>query len=132
LFVLAIALDGVDGALARATNQATRFGGLFDQCCDHIREVTVVSGLALYGALNPFLAGLYGLGYPATNLMLYLCNTYRTPIPFAVKSYLVVYPALFAWLWLDFNILSPALGLELVLMSIMIGLGLRRLRKVML
>ena len=96
LFVIAIALDGVDGALARATNRVTKFGALFDQYCDHIREVTVVAGLAWYGALNPFLAGIYGVTYPAFNLTLYLCNHYRASLPFAIKSYLVVYPALFA------------------------------------
>ena len=131
LFVAAIALDGVDGALARATHRATKFGALFDQYCDHAREVIVIAGLALYGALNPFLAGLYGVTYPGFNLTLYLCNSYRAPMPFAVKSYLVVYPALFAYLWFGVNILDAAVALSIMLMGSVVALGLWRLQRAM-
>lgn len=131
LFVLALALDGVDGALARATNRVTKFGALFDQYCDHIREVTVVAGLALHGALNPFLAGMYGVTYPAFNLTLYLCNHYRVPLPFAIKSYLIVYPALFAYLWFGANFLDAAIALSIGLMGLAIIIGLWRLSRAM-
>lgn len=131
LFVAALALDGVDGALARATNRVTRFGALFDQYCDHAREVTVVAGLAWYGALNPFLAGIYGVTYPAFNLTLYLRNHYRAPLPFALKSYLIVYPALFAYRWCGTNLLDAAVALALVLMGAAIALGLWRLSRAM-
>ena len=131
VFIIALALDGIDGALARATNRATKFGALFDQYCDHIREVTVVAGLALNGALNPFLAGLYGITYPAFNLTLYLCNHYRAPLPFAIKSYLVVYPALFAYLWFGANVLDAAVALSVALMGLTIALGLWRLARAM-
>jgi hypothetical protein len=131
LFVLALVLDGVDGALARATNRATNFGALFDQYCDHIREVTVIAGLGWHGALNPFLTGIYGVTYPAFNLTLYLCNHYRAPLPFAIKSYLVVYPALWAYLWFGVNFLDGAVALSITLMALAIALGLRRLVRVM-
>ncbi len=131
LFVVALALDGLDGALARATNRVTKFGALFDQYCDHIREVTIIAGLAWHGALNPFLAGMYGVTYPAFNLTLFLCNHYRAPLPFAIKSYLVVYPALFAYLWFGVNVLDAAVALAIVLMALAIAIGLWRLRRVM-
>ncbi len=131
LFVAAIALDGVDGALARATNRVTRFGALFDQYCDHAREVIVVAGLALHGALNPFLAGMYGVTYPGFNLTIYLCNSYRAPLPFAIKSYLIVYPALFAYLWFGANVLDAAVALSIALMGLAIVAGLWRLSRVM-
>ena len=131
LFVVAVSLDGVDGALARATNRVTKFGGLLDQYCDHVREVTVVAGLALHGALNPLLAGLYGVGYPALNLTLYLCNLYLRPVPLALKSYLTLYPALFVFLWFGVNVLDAAVGLSIALMGSAIVQGLWRLRKVM-
>ena len=131
LFVVAIALDGVDGALARATNRATKFGALFDQYCDHIREVIVVAGLAWHGALNPFLAGVYGVTYPGFNLTLYLCNANRASFPFAIKSYLIVYPALFAYLWFGVNVLDVAVALSMALMGVAIAAGLWRLSRVM-
>lgn len=131
LFVAAVALDGVDGALARATNRVTKFGALFDQYCDHIREVIVVAGLAWHGALNPFLAGIYGATYPGFNLTLYLCNLYRAPLPFAIKSYLVVYPALFAFLWFGVNLLDVAIALSIAFMAVAIAVGLWRLSRAM-
>jgi phosphatidylglycerophosphate synthase len=131
LFVVAIALDGVDGALARATNRASKFGALFDQYCDHLREVIVVAGLAWHGALNPFLASFYGVTYPGFNLTLYLCNSYRAPLPFAIKSYLIVYPALFVFLWFNLNVLDAAVALALSLMGLAIAVGLVRLSHAM-
>ncbi|MBI5034446.1 MAG: CDP-alcohol phosphatidyltransferase family protein [Chloroflexi bacterium] len=131
LFVVAIALDGVDGALARATNRATQFGALFDQYCDHIREVVVVAGLAWHGGMNPFLAGIYGVTYPGFNLTLYLCNLYHAPLPFAIKSYLVVYPALFVFLWFGVNMLDVAAALSIAFMALAIAVGLWRLSRAM-
>jgi phosphatidylglycerophosphate synthase len=127
LFVVSIMMDGLDGALARATNRASPFGALFDQYCDHLREVMVIAGLAWHGALNPFLAGMYGVVYPGFNLTLYVCNYYRAPLPFAIKSYLIVYPALFGFLWLGENVLDLAVSASLLAMGIAIILGLYRL-----
>jgi phosphatidylglycerophosphate synthase len=131
LFVTAIVMDGLDGALARATNRATRFGALFDQYCDHMREVIVVAGLAWHGALNPFLAGVYGVTYPGFNLTLYLCNHYRMPLPFAIKSYVLVYPALFVFLWFGANWLDVAVSASLLSMGVIIILGLFKLQNAM-
>jgi CDP-diacylglycerol--glycerol-3-phosphate 3-phosphatidyltransferase len=131
LFVLAIVVDGLDGALARATNRVTEFGAFIDQVADHVREVLVVAGLALFGALNPFLATLYGLAYPGFNLALYLCNRYDTSVPLAIKSYVTFYPALFLFLWFGVNVLDLAAAVSLILMAIVIVQGMWRLRTVM-
>ena len=37
LIVLSIAVDGVDGALARHLGRATPFGALWDGYCDHVK-----------------------------------------------------------------------------------------------
>ncbi len=131
LFVVALALDGVDGALARATGRTTNFGALLDQYADHIREVLVVAGLAAHGALSPAVAVLYGLAYPAFNLTLYVCNAYRAPLPIAIKSYVTFYPALFAYLWFGINVLDVAGTLTIGLMGAVIAQGLWRLRAAM-
>ena len=131
LFLALLLIDGLDGALARATGQASAFGALVDQYCDHIREVTVVGGLAFWGALAIVPAVLYGLLYTGLNLTLYLANAHGAPIPWAVKSYLMVYPALFLYLWFGLDLLTPAVVLSEVLMLIVIGIGLRNLARVL-
>lgn len=130
-FVLALVADGIDGALARATGRVTRFGALLDQYADHIREVIVVGGLAMHGALHPLIAVLYALAYPGANLTLYLCNAQRVPLPIAIKTYLTFYPALVLYLWSGINVLDAAGALAVGLMALLVAQGLWRLRGAM-
>jgi CDP-diacylglycerol--glycerol-3-phosphate 3-phosphatidyltransferase len=44
------ALDVLDGALARATGQVTRFGAVFDSVMDRVSEAAVLFGLLYYYA----------------------------------------------------------------------------------
>lgn len=46
LMLAASALDLLDGALARATGRATRFGAVFDSVLDRLSEAAVLAGLA--------------------------------------------------------------------------------------
>lgn len=131
LFALALATDGIDGALARRTGRVTKFGALLDQYADHVREVMVVAGLAAHGALHPFVAVMYGLAYPAANLTLYICNAYRVPLPIAIKTYLTFYPAMALYLLGGANVLDAAGTLAVGLMSILVAQGLWRLRSAM-
>ncbi|HLI28417.1 MAG TPA: CDP-alcohol phosphatidyltransferase family protein [Chloroflexota bacterium] len=131
LFVGLLLLDGLDGALARATGRASAFGALVDQYSDHVREVTVIGGMALYGALAVLPAVLYGVLYTGLNLTVYLANLRGAPVPWAIKSYLVVYPALFAYLWWGVELLTPAVVLSETLMALVIALGLRNLSRVL-
>ena len=129
LFLLALLLDALDGTLARHTGRASPFGALLDQCCDHVREILVIAALAHAGALRPFPAVLYAITYPALNLTLFLCNYHQVPLPLALKSYLVVYPALFAYLWLGVNWLDGAVSLSIGLMGLVVVQGLFHLRR---
>jgi phosphatidylglycerophosphate synthase len=131
LLLVLLLIDGLDGALARATGKASAFGGLVDQYCDHIREVTIVAGMAVWGGLALLPAVLYGLIYIGLNLTVYLANAYHTPVPWAVKSYLVVYPALFLYLWFGLDWLTPGVVLSEILMLVVIGIGMRYLCRVM-
>jgi len=54
LIVLAASsLDMVDGALARATGQATDFGSVFDAVMDRVSEAAVLFGLVIYFSDKP-------------------------------------------------------------------------------
>ena len=131
LFLAVLLLDGLDGALARATGKASAFGALVDQYCDHIREITVIGGMALWGGLAILPAVLYGLIYTGLNLTVYLANAHGAPVPWAIKSYLIVYPALFLYLWFGLDVLTPAVVLSEGLMLVAIGTGLRNLARAM-
>lgn len=130
-FVLALMLDGIDGALARATGRSTSFGALLDQYADHIRETIVVGGFALHGALDPFIAVLYAVAYPGTNVTLYLCNARGVPVPFALKTYMTFYPAMALYLLAGIDVLDIAGAISVVSMSTVVAMGLWRLRGAM-
>lgn len=129
LLLVLLLIDGLDGALARATGKASAFGALLDQYCDHIRKVTVVAGMAVWGGLALLPAVFYGLIYTGLNLTVYLANAYHAPVPWAVKSYLVVYPAQFLYLWFGLEWLTAAVVLSELLMLVAIGIGLRNLSR---
>ncbi len=129
LIILSIAIDGIDGALARHLGRATPFGALWDGFCDHVREILVIAGLAWVGALNGFWAALYGLAYPGINLTISLCNHYRAPIPLAIKSYLTAYPFIFLYLWFGINWLDWGIALSVLTMGVTIAWGAWLLHK---
>jgi phosphatidylglycerophosphate synthase len=131
LMVLAIVADGLDGALARYLGRSSRYGALIDQYADHVREILVVAGLAYAGALNGAWAAIYALAYTGSNITLLICNTNGVPIPVAIKTAFVFYPALFLYLWFGLNYLDPAVALIVVLMAGVVVQGLVKLRGVM-
>lgn len=131
LFLLTLLLDVLDGALARYSNKATRFGMIVDQYSDHAREILVVAAMTFGGGLSPLLAVAYALIYPATNLTILLCNHFGAPLPLALKTYLVTYPAIFCYLWLGWNWLDLGVSISLLLMLGTTLGGLLRLRRVL-
>lgn len=131
VFLLALAVDGIDGALARRTGRVTSFGALLDQYADHIREVIVVGGFALHGVLDPFIAVLYAVAYPGTNLTLYLCNARGVPVPFAIKTYMTFYPAVVLYLAAGIDVLDIGAAIAVASMSAVVAIGMWRLRAVM-
>ena len=108
LFIGTLVLDFLDGELARARGLASNFGALLDQVCDHVRELTVVGGLVAVGALRGEIGVAYAAAYPLANVLLYLADRFRTPLPFSVKSWMVYYPFLIAYLGWGLNLLDYA------------------------
>ena len=131
LFVSTLLLDSLDGALARAYGRFSQFGALFDQICDHTRETLVIAAIALQGVLHIGVAVLYPLVYVLFNFLLFLCNYKGVPLPWAIKSHLVVYPAFFLYAFFTVSwTMTPAVTLSIGLMVISILLALRNLSRV--
>jgi phosphatidylglycerophosphate synthase len=131
VWFLSVAVDGVDGALARYTGRASNFGALVDQVCDHTRETLIVVGLAWSGALSPLWGSLYPFIYTAINVTLFLGNYYGAPVPVALKSWPVLYPAILLYLLWGRNCLDLAAPLSIALMLFTIVQGLWLLSGVM-
>jgi phosphatidylglycerophosphate synthase len=131
IWLPSLCVDGVDGALARSTGRASAFGALFDQVCDHAREVLIVAGLAWAGALSPLWGSLYPFVYTALNVILFLGNYHAVPAPWAIKSWMVLYPAILLYLLWGRNVLDWAAPLSIALMACTIVQGLWLLSRAM-
>jgi len=131
IWFFSLAVDGVDGALARYTGRASDFGAMVDQFSDHARETLIVAGLAWAGALSPLWGSLYPFVYAAINVTLFLGNYYGAPAPLAIKSWMVLYPAILLYLLFGRNYLNVAAPLSMALMLVTIVHGLRLLSRAM-
>ena len=131
LFIGTLVLDFLDGELARARGLASNFGALLDQVCDHVRELTVVGGLVTVGALRGEIGVAYAAAYPLANVLLYLADRFRTPLPFSVKSWMVYYPFLIAYLGWGLNLLDYAAATAAAFLTLASAQALWRLRSAM-
>jgi phosphatidylglycerophosphate synthase len=131
LMLACLFIDSLDGALARAYGRMSQFGALVDQIADHLRETLVIAGLALHGGLHPVAAVLYPIVQGSFNVLLLLCNQRGVPAPWAVKSYLTVYPVFFLWAFFGVNWLTAGVAVAIGFMAVTIVVALRRLSKVM-
>ena len=108
LMALCLALDMLDGLLARYTRQASSYGALIDQMSDQIREVMTVAAVAQAGALSGTVAALYGVFYPLSNVGLFLVNQRGATVSPVFKSIVTFYPFLVIYLlggpnWLEWS-----------------------------
>ena len=119
VFVVAVFFDFLDGELARHTNSTSKTGALVDQISDHVREITVIVGLAVVGALRIDIAIAYALAYPISNFLLYATHRARRPIRVSIKTWISFYPPLLSFLWFGSNALDFAgcIAVGLMLMS---------------
>lgn len=131
IWVLSVVVDGFDGTLARYTGRASSFGAFVDQVCDHVRETLTVAGLVAVGAIPPFWGSVYPLVYTALNLVLYMCNQHQVPLPVAVKSWLVLYPAIALFLLTGRSYLNIATPLCVLVMAVVVVQGLIALKPAM-
>lgn len=66
--------DTLDGALARYTNQATRFGAILDSTLDRLSEAAVLLGIMVLYVRGGFIIGilLVGIALPSSLLVSYI------------------------------------------------------------
>ena len=83
VIIFAALFDMVDGRVARATNQVTRFGGFFDSVLDRYSDLALLMGLLVYyGTINrPFYVILTAIVMTASVLISYARSRAENIIP---------------------------------------------------
>lgn len=108
---LHVALDGLDGPLARAARTAGPAGAFTDMCLDHVGFLIVVALTAAAGLLDGLAACLYSSSYTVAVVLTVLLNLLRRPLRYVVRTKYVFY-VLVAWQQLGgWNVLTPAADL---------------------
>src|ERR1700735_4461078 len=83
VIIFAGLFDMVDGRVARATNQVTRFGGFFDSVLDRYSDLVLLMGLLVYyGTINrPFYVVLTAIVMAASVMISYTRSRAENIIP---------------------------------------------------
>src|SRR3954462_2518134 len=83
VIIFAGLFDMVDGRVARATNQVTRFGGFFDSVLDRYSDLALLMGLLVYyGTVNrPFYVVLTAIVMTASVMISYTRTRAENTIP---------------------------------------------------
>ena len=83
VIIFAGLFDMVDGRVARATNQVTRFGGFFDSVLDRYSDLALLMGLLVYyGTINrPFYVVLTAIVMTASVMISYARTRAENIIP---------------------------------------------------
>jgi CDP-diacylglycerol--glycerol-3-phosphate 3-phosphatidyltransferase len=83
VIIFAGLFDMVDGRVARATNQVTRFGGFFDSVLDRYSDLALLMGLLVYyGTVNrPFYVVLTAIAMAASVMISYARTRAENIIP---------------------------------------------------
>jgi CDP-diacylglycerol--glycerol-3-phosphate 3-phosphatidyltransferase len=83
IIIFAGLFDMVDGRVARATNQVTRFGGFFDSVLDRYSDLALLMGLLVYyGTINrPFYVVLTAIVMTASVMISYARSRAENIIP---------------------------------------------------
>src|SRR3954462_8947438 len=83
VIIFAGLFDMVDGRVARATNQVTRFGGFFDSVLDRYSDLALLVGLLVYyGTVNrPFYVVLTAIVMTASVMISYTRTRAENTIP---------------------------------------------------
>jgi CDP-diacylglycerol--glycerol-3-phosphate 3-phosphatidyltransferase len=83
VIIFAGLFDMVDGRVARATNQVTRFGGFFDSVLDRYSDLALLMGLLVYyGTINrPFYVVLTAIVMTASVMISYARSRAENIIP---------------------------------------------------
>ncbi len=113
--------DMVDGRVARATNQVTRFGGFFDSVLDRYSDLALLTGLLVYyGSINrPFYVVLTAIVMTGSVMVSYTRARAENIIP-SCKVGFMERPERFVLLFIGalFDRMAPVLWVIAVLANI--------------
>ena len=109
LFLLVhIALDGIDGVLARALHESGRAGAFLDILNDHSGLVVVVLALVYNNFVNPTLGILYVYLYSLLIALLLYSNSLGIPPVITLRTKYFLYCIYLVWVFLDVSYFQAA------------------------
>jgi phosphatidylglycerophosphate synthase len=106
--LLHVALDGLDGPLARAAGTDGPAGAFTDMCLDHVGFLVVIVLVAAVDLLDGFAACAYSSSYTVAIICTVLLNLLRRPLRFVVRTKYLFYVLLALQQSGGWNVLTPA------------------------
>lgn len=100
---LYIICDGLDGVYARLTNTSNGGGALADIVADQLGMLLTTLLVIHAGLANPVLAAYYACAYITMIAFSVVQNYLGLPMQLILRSKYLLYGAVGAWVWLEFN-----------------------------
>ena len=98
--LLHIALDGLDGPLARRMGKEGPAGAFIDMCCDHGGAVIVVWAVSWAGLIDGTIGNIYVFSYTMAVVFIIWMNALEQPFRFVFRSKYFFYAAIFTLGWI--------------------------------
>jgi phosphatidylglycerophosphate synthase len=128
--LLHVALDGLDGPLARYCGQSGQAGALVDICCDHGGLVIVVWVTSAAGLIDGTIGSIYVVLYTVAVVFIIWLNALGRPLRYVFRSKYVFYALLLLYGLTGLtHILTPALAVFSVYNLLLCGYAFLRIRQ---
>jgi phosphatidylglycerophosphate synthase len=128
LLALHVALDGVDGSLARYQHSASNRGALLDIVVDQAGVVVVCLATIGFQLLPPFWTAWYGLSYIAMIAFIVWLNALCGSVPLVIRSKYLFYVLFFLDRFLSLALTPAFLAFFALYNTAMVALLFRRVR----
>lgn len=112
---LHVALDGIDGVLARLTNKSSRAGAFLDILNDHTGFIVVIGALIFYNFLIPILGFVYVYLYSLLVVLLVYCNSLDITPKFTLRTKYLLYIVYAIYALSGLNFFQPAVFIFTIL-----------------
>jgi phosphatidylglycerophosphate synthase len=127
--VLHVAIDGLDGPVARVTGKAGNKGAFLDIMCDHTGIFVATAGLLYYGLVNGVIAIAYIYIYTIMIIFTIIRNVMKTSPKIVIRTKYYIYILYAVYAFTGMNYFNEAMFIFSVIMILSVSNDFSAIRK---
>ncbi|MBT3405637.1 CDP-alcohol phosphatidyltransferase family protein [Candidatus Woesearchaeota archaeon] len=117
LLLVSLAIDGIDGSVARASKKKSLRGSITDCFCDQFAISATTIGFIALGLVDPVIGALYLVVYPTVIAFSIIRNIIKKPASYVLRPRIIVFAVFWLYVITSLNIFNYViLPLSLILL----------------